>query len=107
MASGFHSGRLSEHGGFAPYGYGAVLSALAGGGIIYSVNGFQAPVDLSGEARNPRRSVPLAVLGSIGLAVLLYLGLQLAFLYTVPESALARGWQGVNSSRRSVSWRCC
>jgi amino acid transporter len=96
LASGFHPGRLSEHGGFAPYGYGAVLSALAGGGIIYSVNGFQAPVDFSGEARNPRRSVPLAVLGSIGLAVLLYLGLQLAFLYTVPESALLHGWQGVN-----------
>jgi amino acid transporter len=96
IASGFHPGRLTEHGGFAPYGYAAVLSALAGGGIIYSVNGFQAPVDFSGEARNPRRAVPLSVLGSIALAVLLYLALQLAFLYAVPESALAGGWHGVD-----------
>ena len=96
IASGFHSGRLTEHGGFAPYGYAAVLSALAGGGIIYSVNGFQAPVDFSGEARNPRRTVPLSVLGSIALAVLLYVALQLAFLFAVPESTLAGGWHGIN-----------
>jgi amino acid transporter len=96
VASGFHGGNLTDHGGFAPYGYGAVLSALAGGGIIYSVNGFQAPVDFSGEAVNPRRTVPLAVLGSIGLAVLLYLALQLAFLGAVPEAMLAMGWKGVD-----------
>jgi amino acid transporter len=96
FASGFHPGRLTDHGGFAPYGYAAVLSALAGGGIVYSVNGFQAPADFSGEAINPRRNVPLAVLGGIGLSVLLYLGLQLAYLYTVPEALLAHGWQHVN-----------
>jgi amino acid transporter len=96
IASGFHPGRLTEHGGFAPYGYAAVLSALAGGGIIYSVNGFQAPVDFSGEAQNPRRNVPLSVLGSIALAVLLYVALQFAFLYSVPEASLAHGWQGIN-----------
>ncbi len=94
--SGTHSGRLTDHGGFAPYGYVACLTALAGGGIVYSVNGFQAPLDFSGEARNPRRTVPLAVLTGIGLAVLVYLGLQLAFLFTVPDSLLGHGWQGVN-----------
>jgi amino acid transporter len=95
LVSGFHSGRLSDHGGFAPYGYASVLSALAAGGIVYSVNGFQAPLDFSGEARNPRRTVPLSVLASIGLAVLLYLALQLAFLVAVPDTALAAGWHGV------------
>jgi amino acid transporter len=96
IASGFHAANLTGHGGFAPYGYGAVLSALAGGGIVYSVNGFQAPVDFSGEARDPRRTVPLAVLGSITLAVLLYLALQLAFLGAVPETLLGHGWHGVD-----------
>jgi amino acid transporter len=96
FASGFHSGGLTSHGGFAPYGYGACLTALAGGGIVYSVNGFQAPVDFSGEARNPRRTVPAAVLAGIVLAVLLYLLLQLAFLSSVPESLLGHGWAGVN-----------
>ncbi|MBL1097332.1 APC family permease [Streptomyces coffeae] len=94
--SGTHGGRLTDHGGFAPYGYAACLTALAGGGIVYSVNGFQAPLDFSGEARNPRRTVPAAVLTGIGLAVVVYLGLQLAFLFTVPESLLDHGWKGVN-----------
>ncbi|MEC4016991.1 APC family permease [Streptomyces sp. H27-D2] len=96
FASGWHSGRLTDHGGFAPYGYAACLSALAGGGIVYSVNGFQAPLDFSGEARRPRRNVPAAVLTGIGLALLVYIALQLAFLFTVPESLLGHGWQGVN-----------
>jgi len=96
LASGFHPGRLTDHGGFAPYGWAATLSALAGGGIVYSVNGFQAPVDFSGEARDPRRSVPRSVLAGIGIAVLIYLALQIAFLFTVPENLLGHGWHGVN-----------
>ncbi|GAA0452993.1 APC family permease [Streptomyces sp. NPDC046215] len=96
FASGWHSGRLTDHGGFAPYGYAACLSALAGGGIVYSVNGFQAPLDFSGETRNPRRTLPAAVLTAIALAVLMYLALQVAFLFTVPENLLAGGWKGVD-----------
>ncbi|MEV5240827.1 APC family permease [Streptomyces cinnamoneus] len=96
FASGWHAGRLTDHGGFAPYGYAACLSALAGGGIVYSVNGFQAPLDFSGETRNPRRTIPASVLTGIGLALLMYLALQLAFLFTVPENLLGDGWQGVH-----------
>ncbi|MCA6095208.1 APC family permease [Streptomyces sp. SCA3-4] len=96
FASGWHAGRLTDHGGFAPYGYAACLSALAGGGIVYSVNGFQAPLDFSGETRNPRRTIPASVLTGIGLALLMYLALQLAFLFTVPEDLLGDGWQGVH-----------
>ncbi|MFG2222522.1 APC family permease [Streptomyces sp. NPDC048644] len=96
IASGWHSGRLTDHGGFAPYGYAACLTALAGGGIVYSVNGFQAPLDFSGETRNPRRTIPAAVLTGIGLAVLMYLALQVAFLFTVPDKLLGGGWSGVS-----------
>ena len=69
FASGFHTDHLTR-GGFALHGWSAVLSAVAGGGPIYSVNGFQPPVDLSGEARNPRRDVPRSILVAIGAAVL-------------------------------------
>ncbi|MEV4738964.1 APC family permease [Streptomyces sp. NPDC049555] len=96
FASGWHSGRLTDHGGFAPYGYAACLSALAGGGIVYSVNGFQAALDFSGETRNPRRTIPASVLTGIGLALVMYLGLQFAFLFTVPDSLLGDGWKGVD-----------
>jgi amino acid transporter len=96
LASGLHPGHLTDHGGFAPYGYAACLSALASGGIVYSVNGFQAPLDFSGEARNPRRTMPASVLAGIGLALLMYIGLQFAFLLAVPDRLLGHGWHGVN-----------
>ncbi len=97
FASGFHTDHLTKvGGGFAPHGWSAVLSAVAGGGLIYSVNGFQAPVDLSGEARNPRRDVPRSILIAIGAAVLLYLLLQFAFLVAIPDSQLVHGWGGLD-----------
>ena len=97
FASGLHSpDRLTAHGGFAPYGYAACLSALSAGGIVYSLNGFQAPLDFSGEARDPRRTMPVSVLGGIGLSLVMYLGLQTAFLFAVPDRLLGHGWQGVD-----------
>jgi amino acid transporter len=96
FASGFHTDHLTNHGGFAPYGWSAVLSAVATGGLIYSVNGFQPPVDLSGEARNPRRDIPRSILVSIGASVLLYLLLQFAFIVAIPDSQLVHGWKGID-----------
>jgi len=96
VISGFAPHHLTDHGGFAPYGYGAVLSALAVGGVVYSVNGFQAAADFAGEARDPQRTVPRAIIAGIELAVLVYLALQLAFLFAVPDSMLGGGWKGVN-----------
>ncbi|HWG28778.1 APC family permease [Actinospica sp.] len=96
LASGFHPSHLTDHGGFAPNGWSSVLSAVATGGLIYSVNGFQPPVDLSGEARNPRRDVPRSILVAIGASVLLYLLLQFAFIVAIPDSALGHGWHGID-----------
>ncbi|WP_327066623.1 APC family permease [Kitasatospora sp. NBC_01250] len=97
VSARFEPGRLSGHGhgGFAPYGWSAGLTALSVGGIVYAFNGFQSPVEFSGEVRDPRRDVPRSVLTGLALAVVLYLGLQLAFLVAVPERDLAGGWQGV------------
>lgn len=94
LISGFQGDRLTDHGGFAPCGFSAVLTALASGGIVYSVNGLQAAADFGGEAREPSRDVPRAIVMGIVLAVLLYFLLQLAFLFTVPDSHPAHGWKG-------------
>ena len=96
FASGFHGSNLSSAGGFAPYGWSAVLSAIASGGLIYALNGFQPPVDLSGEARNPRRHIPRAILVAIGASAVLYILLQLAYLTAIPHSLLAHGWRGIS-----------
>jgi amino acid transporter len=96
LASGFHTGNLTGHGGFAPYGISASLSAVSGGGIVYAYQGFNTPVDLAGETVNPRRNVPRAILASFFLAAAIYLLLQLAFLGALPAHLLGRGWHGVD-----------
>jgi amino acid transporter len=82
--------------GFAPYGFSASLSAIATAGIIYAYTGFQGPLDLSGEARDPRRDVPRAVIVGLLLSMVLYLALQAVFIAVLPHSFVAHGWAGVN-----------
>jgi len=97
IASGFDTSHLSGPGGFAPYGWSASLSAIATAGIIYAYTGFQGPIDLSGEAKNPRRDVPWAVITALVLSMVVYLALQFAFLGATPNHALAHGgWSGVD-----------
>jgi amino acid transporter len=82
--------------GFAPYGFSASLSAIATAGVIYAYTGFQGPLDLSGEAHDPRRDVPRAVIVGLLLSMVLYLALQAVFIAVLPHSFLAHGWAGVN-----------
>ena len=98
FASGFHSANYTSHGGFAPYGFAAGLSAIATAGIIYAYTGFQGPIDLSGEARNPRRDVPLAVITALVLSMVVYLALQAVFIGDIPGHQLIHGWHGINLS---------
>jgi len=99
MAAAFHPGNFSVGVHGEPYktDFAAVLTAVATAGIVFSFNGFQSPVNLSGEARNPARSVPIAVLGSILLATVVYVILQFAYLGAVPAELLAKaGWHGID-----------
>jgi amino acid transporter len=98
FASGFHASNFSAHGGFAPYGFSAGLSAIATAGIIYAYTGFQGAIDLSGEARNPRRDVPWAVVSSLVLSMVVYLALQVVFIGVMPAHQLIHGWNGVSLS---------
>ncbi|SDV50411.1 APC family permease [Chitinasiproducens palmae] len=94
ITTSFHSENLglesTAH--FAPFGWSAVLTAVATSGIVFSFNGFQSPVNLAGEARNPARSVPIAIVGSILLALVIYVMLQIAYLGAVSPADAARGW---------------
>jgi amino acid transporter len=99
IASGFHAGNLSVPANVdsAAIDFPAILNAVATAGIVFSFNGFQSPINLAGEARNPGRSIPIAVLGSIVLAAVIYVLLQVAYLGAVPPDLLARsGWHGID-----------
>lgn len=101
IASGFHEANLSVgiHGDAHVNDFAAILTAVATAGIVFSFNGFQSPVNLAGEAHNPGKSIPFAVIGSIVLATVVYLILQVAYLGAVPPDLLARaGWHGIDFS---------
>lgn len=99
IVNGFHPQNLTDAvaGGFAPYGWAAVFTGVATSGIVFSFNGFQSPINLAGEAHNPGKSVPFAVVGGIFLAAIIYVLLQVGFLGAVSPEALhqAGGWAGL------------
>jgi len=99
IAAGFHTQNFSvgAHGQSDSANFAAVLTAVATAGIVFSFNGFQSPVNLAGEARDPARGIPFAVLGSILLAAVIYVILQVAYLGAVPPALLAKaGWHGLD-----------
>nr|WP_241024300.1 APC family permease [Burkholderia sp. Ac-20365] len=100
MMSGFHKENLGDSFGgtgvFAPYGWSAVLTAVATSGIVFAFNGFQSPINLAGEARNPAKSVPFAVIGSILLALVIYVLLQIAYIGAVNPADVVKGWSQFN-----------
>jgi amino acid transporter len=100
MVAGFHweNFRVGIHGGAHVTDIAAILTAVATSGIVFSYNGFQSPVNLAGEARNPGRSVPFAIFGSIALSTVVYLLLQVAFLGAVAPDHLKEGWAGLEYS---------
>ncbi|TXC88444.1 APC family permease [Paraburkholderia azotifigens] len=100
MMSGFHKENVGDSfggtGAFAPYGWSAVLTAVATSGIVFAFNGFQSPINLAGEARNPAKSVPFAVIGSILLALVIYVLLQIAYIGAVNPADVMKGWSQFN-----------
>lgn len=81
---------------FTPTGFHAVLAAVATGGIAFAFTGFKHGVELAGEAKRLQFAIPLAIVGSVLICLLLYLGLQVAFISALAPSMLAQGWQNVS-----------
>lgn len=96
----FHTSNFSatagKDTGFAPFGIKGIFSAIASGGIIFAYLGFEQAIQLGGESKNPRRNIPLAVIGSMILGVILYIALQLAFLGALKPDALSKGWASIS-----------
>lgn len=110
MMAHFDTGNIVHHGGFTPNGWSSVFTAVAVSGIVWAYNGFQSPLNLAGEARNPGKSLPKAVVWSILIALVIYVALQVAFLMAVPGDKLTAGggWAslGFNSplADLAVAW---
>ncbi|MFL6059630.1 MAG: APC family permease [Marmoricola sp.] len=84
----FHGSNFHSH-GFAPDGVHGVFTAIATSGIVFSYLGFRQGIELAGETDNPRRNVPIAVIGSVLLTGLIYVLLQIAFIGALDPKTLA------------------
>lgn len=96
----FHSSNFTSA-GFAPAGFQALLSALPYAGIIFSFIGYSPAVQLAGEAKNPQRAMPIAIIGALLICIVLYVFLQIAFIGALPASSLVHGWQHLHFSADS------
>jgi amino acid transporter len=83
-------------GGFLPFGWHAVFGSVITCGVVMAFNGFQSPLTFSEEISNPRRMLPIAVLGCIVIAFVLYVLLQIVFVGSLSPAVLAKGWQTIN-----------
>jgi amino acid transporter len=94
MVTAFHGDNFSSH-GFDPSGMQGILTAIATGGVVFSYLGFRQGIELAGETDNPRRNVPVAVVGSVLLTGVIYILLQIAFIAAVRPSDLtsSKGWE--------------
>lgn len=88
---GFHSENFTSGTSIAPNGWASVLTAVATSGIVFAFNGFQSPINMAGEAKNPGRSIPIAIVGSILIATVIYVLLQIAFIGAVNPSMIVNG----------------
>jgi amino acid transporter len=97
LVTAFHTANFSSH-GFATDGAHGVFTAIATGGIVFSYLGFRQGIELAGETSNPRRNVPIAVVGSVVLTAIIYIALQVAFIGAVRPSDLtsSHGWTNLD-----------
>jgi amino acid transporter len=95
LVTAFHAGNFSDH-GFAPTGIHGMFSAIATSGIVFSYLGFRQGIELAGETDNPRRNVPLAVIGAVLITAVIYVLLQIAFIAAVDPSDLSKGWSNLS-----------
>ena len=87
----FHFSNFTAGGGFAPYGFHGIFAALPLG-IVFALEGFEQAIQVGGEAENPQRNIPRAVILSMIIGTLIYLLLEVAFVGALNPADLVHGW---------------
>ncbi|RDI42552.1 APC family permease [Aquicella lusitana] len=81
---------------FSMSGWQAILTAVASGGVAFAFTGFKHGVELAGETKRSALAIPLAIVGSVACCLVLYIGLQVAFIGALHPSTLSHGWAHVS-----------
>ncbi|HEX7340887.1 MAG TPA: APC family permease [Rhodanobacteraceae bacterium] len=90
MAYSFHPGNMVAQVHSVPIS--GIFTAVATAGIAFSFLGFQQAIALAGETRNPGKYIPIALIGSVIISMLIYVGLQVAFIVALKPSDIVDGW---------------
>jgi amino acid transporter len=83
---------------FAPYGVHGIVAAISSGGIAFAFTGFKIAAEMAGDTENPRKSIPIAVIGSIVICLAIFILLQFAFLNSISHENLLNGWKNLSLS---------
>jgi len=67
---------------------GAKSIGLALMWIMFSYSGWNASAYIGSEIRNPKRNLPYSLIFGTGVVVVLYLGLNLLYLYAIPPTEM-------------------
>ncbi|HEV7594199.1 MAG TPA: APC family permease [Gemmatimonadaceae bacterium] len=87
----------------APNGFALVTAlVLSMQAVIFTYDGYYAITYFSGEVRNPGREIPRSIFGGVIAVGLLYVLVNLAFLYVLPLSRMAGDPLVAGSAAREV-----
>jgi len=96
----FHASNMTIAGGFIPFGWPGVFASIPVAGIGFAYLGFRGAAQFSGEAKNPQRDTPRAIVLSITAAVIIYVLLQVVFIGAINWTAAGitpASWKGLGS----------
>jgi amino acid transporter len=97
----FHSGNFTADGGF--FIHGAAFKSIVETfptGVIFALLGFEQAVQLGGESSNPKRDLPVAVIGSVLIGAVIYILAQVAFIGALDPKTLvdAKTWTNLGNN---------
>jgi basic amino acid/polyamine antiporter, APA family len=80
--SNFHTSYALAAGGFG----GFMVALIAS---LWAYDGWNLVTTVSGEMRDPQRSLPIALIAGVGIVAVLYMGVNAAVQYVMPADAIA------------------
>jgi amino acid transporter len=94
----FNGANFTAGGSFMPGGPKALFGALPAAGIVFAYSGFEQADQLAGEVKDPQRNLPRAIILAVGISVIIYCMLQVAFIGAMPTSELSKGFAGITNT---------
>lgn len=92
LSMSYHRENFTQYGGFMPYGWKGVMTAMSSGGVLFSLLGFRQVIIMMSEVENPGKYVPIVLVMSIVITTLLYTCLQWSFIGSLSGQSLSNGW---------------